>query len=330
MRRREFIAGLGSATAWPLAARAQQPPPVRRIGVLMGFSENDPQITGLLSGFTLGLAELGWTDGRDLRMNVRWAAGDVDRMRTFARELVRQEPDAILAVTTPVAIALHRETRTIPIIFVLVSDPIGAGLVASLPRPGGNFTGFISEEASMAGKWVQLLTEIAPHLKRTAIMFNPDTAPGGGSYHLSSFEAAAQLSKLQPVAAAVRSEVEIEMAIASLGREQQGGLVVIPDSFMAVNRALIISLTVRDKVPTVFWNSYSVRDGGLLSYGTDLKNEFHRGAVYVDRILRGDKPANLPVQQPVKFELAVNLETAKALGLTVPQAILLRADEVIE
>jgi putative ABC transport system substrate-binding protein len=330
MKRRTFIAGLWSAAAWPLVARAQQGDRMRRIGVLMALGENDPQAKGWLSGFTQGLAELGWTDGRNLRMDVLWAAGNIDWMRMFAKVLVNLQPDVILALNTAVTAALQRETRTIPIVFVNVSDPVGDGFVASLPRPGGNITGFINLEESLADKWLELLTEIAPGVKRAAMIFNPKTAPGGGSYYLPVFEAAARSLKVEPIAAPVHSDAEIETVITSLGREPGGGLVVMSDTFMIVHRAPIILLAARNSVPTVYPGTTYVRDGGLLSYGPDSVDIFHRSAAYVDRILRGAKPSDLPVQLPVKFEMALNAKTAKALGLTVPQSILLRADEVIE
>jgi putative ABC transport system substrate-binding protein len=251
-------------------------------------------------------------------------------MRTFAKELVGLQADVILANTTPVTAALQRETRTIPIVFVIVSDPVGAGFVASLPRPGGNITGFINVEAEMAGKWLELLTEIAPGVKRAAAMFNPYTAPGGGSYYLSAFEAAARSLKVEPIVAPVHSDAEIETIVASLGREVGGGLVVMPDGFTFVHRATTISLTARNNVPAVYTQSVFARDGGLLSYGHDRVDIFRRSASYVDRILRGAKPAELPVQLPTKFEMALNLKTAKALGLTVPPSFYWRADEVIE
>jgi putative ABC transport system substrate-binding protein len=248
----------------------------------------------------------------------------------FAKELVDLQPEVILASTTPVTAALQRETRTIPIVFAGVTDPVGDGFVAGLPRPGGNITGFMDEEAAMAGKSLQLLTEIAPGVKRAAIMFNPDTAPGGGSYFLPSFESASQSLKVAPIVAPVHSDAEIETVITSLGRESGGCLVIQPDAFMIVHRAPVILLAARNNVPAVYPRSTYVRDGGLLSYGPDGVDYFRRAALYVDRILRGAKPAELPVQLPVKFEMAINLKTAKALGLTVPQSILLRADEVIE
>ena len=330
MQRREFIAGLGSAAAWPVAARAQPGDRVRRIGVLMALDEDDPEARALLSGFTQGLAELGWTEGRNLRMDVLLAGDNIDRMQVFAKELVARQPEMILAQGTPVTAALQRETRTIPIVFAVVGDPVGAGIVSGLSHPGANITGFISQEAEMTGKLLQLLAEIAPALQLGAIMFNPDTAPGGGSYYLPAFEAAARTLKVAPIAAPVYSDAEIEMVMTSLGSEPRGGLVVMPGNFMLAHRALIISLAARNNVPAVYINSIYVRDGGLLSYGPDIADIFRRSATYAGRILRGAKPADLPVQLPVKFEVAVNLKTAKALDLIVPPSILLSADEVIK
>ena len=317
--------------AWPLRARAQQGERMRRVGVLMAFDENDPKTKGWLSNLTQGLAELGWTDGSTVRMEVRWAAGSVDRMRTFAKELVEREPDVIVASTTPVTAALQRETRTIPIVFVIVADPVGPGFVAGLPRPGGNITGFINSEAVIGAKMLELLTEIAPGLKRVAMIFNPDTAPGRGTYYFRDFEAAARSSKLEPIAADARSDAEIETVVTSLGGQPRAGLVVTPDYFMLNHSEQIISQAARNNVPTVYpWRSVVARQNGLLSYGPDLVDIVRRSAPYVDKILRGEKPADLPVQVPVKFEMAVNARTAKALGLTVPPSILVRADEVIE
>jgi len=330
MRRREFIAGLGGAVASPLAARAQQGERVRRIGLLTGVSENDREGQAARSAFAQGLADLGWTVGRNVRVDVRFFAGNTDRLQTFAKELIDIQPDLIIADTAPATAALQRETLVIPIVFVLVADPVGRGFVASLPRPGGNITGFIDADESMMGKWLELLIEIAPRVKRAAVMFNPDTAPGGGSYFLTSFEAAARSFKMEPMIARVHSEAEIEAVISSLGREPPGGLVAMPDAYMYVHRALIVLLAARNNVPAVYWTSVIPRAGGLLSYGAELGDIFRRAALYVDRILRGAKPADLPVQQPVKFEMAVNFKTAKALGLTVPRSILLRADEVID
>ncbi len=331
MRRREFIALLGGATtAWPLAARAQSSNRMRRIGVLMGYAESDPEAKGFFAGFVQSLADLGWIAGRNLQMNVRWAPGSVDRMRSFAKELVELQPDVILANSTPVTAALQRETRTIPIVFAVASDPVGSGFVASLARPGGNITGFSIAEPSLPGKWMELLTEITPGLQRAAMMFNPDTAAYVSSYYLPSFEAAAQSLKVAPITARVRSDAEIEMVITSLGREPGGGLLVMPDNFMTIHRAQIISLAARNNVPAVYQLPVNVRDGGLLSYGADFADVFRRAAPYADRVLRGTMPSELPVQMPTKYIMALNAKTAKALGLTVPPTLLVRADEVIE
>src|SRR5260370_4240777 len=332
MRRREFISLLGSlAAGWPLAARAQQPERMRRIGVLMSVEENNPEGKTQLSEVTEGVGERGWTDGRNLRMEVRWGGGDVNRTRTSAKELVALQPDVILAQGTPGTAALQRETRTIPIVFVIVADPVGPGFVAGLPQPGGNITGFINSEAVIGAKMLELLTEIAPGLKRVAMIFNSDTAPGRGTYYFRDFEAAARSSKLEPIAADARSDAEIETVVTSLGGEPRAGLVVTPDYFMFNHSEQIISQAARNNVPTVYpWRSVVARQNGLLSYGPDLVDISRRSAPYVDKILRGEKPADLPVQVPVKFEIAVNARTAKALGLTLPPSILLRAAEMIE
>jgi putative ABC transport system substrate-binding protein len=330
LRRREFIALIGGAAAWPLAARAQQGGRMRRIGVLVLYDENDLAAKANLAGLTQGLAALGWTEGRNMRMDVRWAAGSIERTRTFAKELVDLQPEIILAHSTPATAALQRETRTIPIVFVGPSDPIGSGFIENLPRPGANLTGFIDLEASLGGKWLELLTEIAPGMKRVAIMFNPDTAPYSRSYFLPSFEAAARSLKVEAIMAPVHSDAEIESVITSLGREPGGGLEVIPDTFIFVHRALIILLAARNNVPAVYHQSEFARGGGLLSYGPDRVDMFRRSASYVDRILRGARPADLPAQLPIKFEMVLNLKTAKALGLAVPPSIMLRVDEVIE
>jgi putative ABC transport system substrate-binding protein len=329
MKRREFITLIGGAAAWPVAARAQQAEGVRRVGVLLGWSENDPEFRSRLAAFVQALAQLGWAESHNLRIDVRWTNGAVDRARTFAKELVQLRPDVILAGTTPVTAALQRETSTIPIVFSSVSDPVGAGLVASLARPGANITGFINIEATVGAKHLELLKEIAPRLARVAIIFNPDTAPGGGSYFLGPFEAAARSLAIEPIAARVRSDAEIETAIASLGRAQ-GGLVVMTDSFMAVHVETVLSAASRNNVPASFESPYMARAGGLISYGPSGLDLFRRATGYVDRILKGAKPVDLPVQVPTKFDLVINLKTAKALGLTIPESFLLRADEVIE
>jgi putative ABC transport system substrate-binding protein len=328
MKRREFITLIGGAAAWPLALHAQQGDRVRRIGWLSTSDENDPRGKTLLSAFTKTLAELGWTDGHDVRIGLHWAAGDIDRIRALARELVGLHPDIILAGAVPTTAALQRETRTIPIVLIGVTDPVASGLVPRLDRPGGNVTGFAVFEATLAGKWLELLAEIAPGLKRAAIMFNPDTAPV--SAYMPSFETAARSLKVAPITAPVHGDVEIEKAIVDLGREPGGGLVVMPDVFTIAHRAPIILAAARNNVPVVYGISDFAREGGLLSYGPDFVDIIRRAATYVDRILRGAKPAELPVQLPTKYEMAVNRKTATALGLAIPPSILLRADEVIE
>ena len=330
MRRREFISLAGGAVVWPIAARAQQRGLLRRIGVLMSWDESDPEIKTFFSSFMQGLAKSGWTDGGNVQMEARWAGGNVDRLRMFAKELVDLQPDVILATSTPATAALQQATRAIPIVFAGISDPVGAGFVASLSRPGGNITGFINMEGAFGGKWLEVLKEIAPDIKRAAIMFNPDTAPAGGSYYLPSFDAAARKLKVEPIAARVRSVAEIETVITSLGREPGGSLVVMPDVFMETHRGQIILFAARNNVPTVYSQSVFARDGGLLSYGADRVDIFRRSASYVDLILRGAKPAELPVQLPIKYEMTVNAKTAKSLGLDVPLFFQQRADEVIE
>jgi putative ABC transport system substrate-binding protein len=296
--------------------------------VLIAGDENDPVMKPRVFAFIQALANLGWTDGRNVRMDLRWGGGDVNRIRALAQELVGLQPDIILANSTPVTAALQRETRTIPIVFANLGDPVASGIVARLDRPNGNITGFADWEASLGGKWLELLSEIAPGLKRAAIMFNPDTAPV--STYVPSFETAARSLKVVPIIAPVHSDVEIQTAIIALGREPGGGLVAMPDAFMTTHRAPIISAAARNNVAAVYSQSFSARDGGLLSYGADVVDNFRRAATYVYRLLRGAKPAELPVQLPTKFEMAVNLKTAKALGLAVPPSIMLRADEVIE
>ena len=328
MRRRAFITLLGGAAAvWPVAVRAQPDGRVRRIGALMPWDENDPLSKSHVSVFTQALADLGWTDGRNVRIDLRWAGDDINRMRAFAQELVGLQPDIIVTNTTPGTAALQRETRTIPIVFANVADPVASGIVARLDRPSGNITGFAILEPSLGGKWLELLSEIAPGLKRAAIIFNPDTAP---TFFRPLFETAARSLKVVPIIAPVHSDGEIETAIIALRREPGGGLVVMPDAFMIAHRASIISAAARNNVPAVYGLFYFARDGGLLSYGPDPVDIIRRAATYVDRILRGAKPGDLPVQFPTKFEMVLNLKTAKALGLAVPPSIWLRADEVIE
>jgi putative ABC transport system substrate-binding protein len=328
LRRREFIAGLGGAAACALAARAQQGDRVRRIGVLMAYNENDPEGKRRYSALTQALADLGWTDGGNVRIDLRWGGNDTNRIRALAQELVRLQPDIILAGSIAATVALQRETRTIPIVFTSVADPVASGIVARLDRPGGNVTGFGSNEDTLGGKWLELLSEIAPGLKRAAIMFNPDIAPV--SSFMPSLETAARSFKVPPIVAHVHSDVEIETAIMALGREPGGGLVVISEPFTIAHRAPIILAAARNDVPAVYTTPFFARDGGLLSYGVDSVDIFRRAASYVDRILRGEKPGELPVQLPTKYEMVVNRKTATALGLAVPPSILLRATEVIE
>jgi putative ABC transport system substrate-binding protein len=328
LQRREFIAGIGGAVAWPVAARAQQAERVRRIGMLVPYAENDPVAKTRVAVFTQALADLGWTDGRNVSMDVRWAGGDIIRIRALARELVGLQPDIILAGGTLPIAAVQRETRTIPIVMMNAADPVASGFVAALHRPGGNITGFSIFETSLGGKLLELLSEIAPGLKRVAIMFNADMgAPTSG--YIGSFETAARSLKVMPIISIIHSDADIESTVNALGREPGGGLVVPPGG-MFVHRMPLVLATNRNNIPAVYWLSDIARDGGLLSYGVDLVDIWRRAATYVDSILRGAKPADLPVQLPTKFEMAVNLKTAKALGLSVPQSILLRADEVIE
>jgi len=331
MRRREFITLVGgAAVAWPLAAHAQQANQVRRIGVLMGYASTDPEGQALLAGFTRHLAELGWTESRNVRIEVRWGGSNVDLLHTFARELIGLQPDVLLASSTPTTAALARETQTIPIIFTLIADPVGNRFVASLSHPGGNITGFSVLEASVVSKSFELLRELAPGIKRVAMMFNPDTAPIVNSMVMPVFETTAESFNIAPIAAPVHSDTEIETVITSLGREPGGALFGGPDTFMTNHRATIISLATSNHLPTVFENPIFARDGGLVSYGADFRDNFGRSARYVDSILRGAKPSELPVQMPVKYLLIINLKTANALGITVPQTLLVAADEVIQ
>jgi putative tryptophan/tyrosine transport system substrate-binding protein len=331
MRRRTFIAGLAGAAVWPVMAWGQQAAiPVQRVGMISGLAESDPEAAAQLSAFKSGLARLGWTEGSNLRIEVRWGSSDVDRLRLSARELVVWRPAVIFSVGGPATWALHNETQTIPVVFASVSDPVGVGLVDSLAHPRGNITGFVNQEVSMGSKWVELLTQIAPGTTQVAVMFNPETAPGRGKYFLPSFEAAARSLNVKWMATPVRTDAQIEEIIAELGRQPGSGLIATADTFTLVHRAALVSAATRNNLPAVYWIDAYVRDGGLLSYGVELNDLYRRAAAYVDRILHGEKPADLPVQLPVKFQMVLNLKTAKALGLTIPQSILLRADEVIE
>jgi putative tryptophan/tyrosine transport system substrate-binding protein len=330
MRRREFMTLVGgAAAALPLAGHAQSDE-MRRICVLMGFAESDPAQKTLIAAFTSALKELGWQHGRNVQIDYRWGAGDSEKIEIFARLFVQQRPDVIVGHTTPVVAALKTQTSQIPIVFVQVSDPIGSHFVTNFAHPGGNITGFTNLEASITAKLMELLKEIAPRTSRVAVMFNPATSPEGGSYFLKPVEAAAPLLKIKLIKAPVHNPAEIDAVMTSLSQEPDAGLVVMPDIFIMANRQQIIALAAQYRLPTVYAYRLFPASGGLISYGTDLVDLFRRGASYVDRILKGEAPANLPVQMPVKFELVVNLKTAKAFGLDIPMSVQDRADEVIE
>jgi len=330
IRRREFISLLGGAAAvWPLAARAQQSERMRRIGVLMAYAESDREGQAWIAAFREGLQKVGWAEGRNIRIVLRWAADDVELMQQFAKELVAHQPDIILTQNTPCTAAMLRQTRSIPIIFGLVSDPVGSGFVASFSRPGGNVTGFVNFEGSVGGKWLELLKETAPRTNRVAFLFNPTTAPFA-TYYLDSFKAAARTLAVEAITAPVRDVSELESAVVALTREPNGGVIVMPETFLNVHRMEVLSLAARQHLPAAYPFRFFAELGGLLSYGTEPVNNFRRAATYVDRILKGEKPADLPVQAPTKYELVINLKTAKSLGLDIPQPLLARADEVIE
>jgi len=330
MRRRDFIKGITVSATWPIAARAQQAEHMRRIGVLMGYPENDLEGPAFFAAFRDGLQKLGWMEGRNIQLDTRWVSpDDAEARQRFAKELVALQPDLILSSVTPTTAALLQQTRTIPIVFATVSDPVGSGFVASLARPGGNVTGFQAMLGSLGGKWLELLKEIAPRVARVAMLFNPAVAPYAESF-LNPFKAAAPSFAVEPMAASVGDTSELESVIAAQARAQNGGLIVMPDTFTDVHRAEIISLAARFGVPAIYPRRPFTELGGLLSYGIDQLDSYRRAAIYVDRILKGEKPSELPVQAPVKFELVINLKTAKALGLEVPWFLRQRADEVIE
>jgi putative ABC transport system substrate-binding protein len=334
MRRREFMTLVGGTAAacplsWPVGASAQSDA-VRRIGVLMGTAENDPAQRALVAAFTQSLKDLGWQDGRNLQIDYRWGAGDPEKIQIFARLLVEQRPDLIVGHTTPVVAALKTQTSSIPIVFTQVSDPLGSHFVDSLGRPGGNVTGFTNLEASMGTKMVELLKEVAPQTSRVAMIFNPQTSPNGGSYFLKPVEAAAPLLKVKTIAAPVHNPAEIEVVMAQLSQGSGTGLVVMPDIFVLAHRQEIISLAAQFRLPAVYTYRLFPAGGGLMSYGTDLADLFRRAASYVDRILKGERPSDLPVQMPAKYELVINLRAARALGLDIPMSVQQRADEVIE
>jgi len=319
--RREFISLLGGAgAAWPLAAHAQQTDSMRRIGVLLGYAENDPSAQPRLAAFREWVHELGWREGHNIRIDVRFGAADPELIRAHAAELVAMAHDVILGMTTPVTAALLRLTRSIPIVFVIVSDPVGSGFVESLAHPGGNATGFINLESSLVEKWIELLKEIAPQTSRAAMMFNPETAPYAG-YYMRPFEAAARLLGMEPIGAPVRDDPYIERVIASLARDPRVGLILLTDIYTTTRREPINRLTARYRIPTVNSSSIITRDGGLITYGIDTIDLFRRAAPYIDRILKGSKPGELPVQVPTRFEVIINLKTAKAIGVTIPPSV---------
>lgn len=327
MRRREFIKLVGGAAAgWPLVARAQQSERVRRIGVLMAA---DPSQQSYVTAFRGALTKLGWAEGSNLRTEVRWGAGDADKIRSFAKELIDLRPDAIVGQSTPVVAALARETQTIPIVFVSVADPIGSGFVVSLTRPGGNLTGFTTDNPGFGGKWVQLLKEIAPQTVRVALMFNPTTAVPL-KFYMPSVQAAASTAGVEVKATPIHAKDEIEGVIAAQARDPGSGLIVMPDPFNAANGEQITLLAARYRVPAIYYRREYAETGGLIAYASDFAEQFPQAAAYVDRILKGAKPADLPVQAPTKFDLIINLKTAKALGLDVPFGMQQRADALIE
>jgi putative ABC transport system substrate-binding protein len=329
MKRREFITLLGGAAAWPLAARAQQGGErVRRIGLLMGVAD-DREGQARVTGLKQGLQELGWTDGRNIQIETRFGEADAGRIRAHAAELTALGPDVIVANTTPVIRAVRQATSSIPIVMVGVNDPVEQGFVSSLAHPGGNITGFALVDFQMVGKWLAMLKEAAPSVSRAVLMFNPDMSPQYYLY-LRSFEAMPRSIAAEVTASPVRDTGEVEAAITKLGREPGGGLIVPPDAFTLVHQHLFIRLAQEHRVPAVYYLRRAVTQGALMSYGPDPIDLFRRSASYVDRILNGAKPADLPVQQPTKFELAINLETAKALGLQIPDKLVAIADEVIE
>ena len=329
MRRRDFIIG-GTAASWSLATHAQQPGRLRRIGVLMGYAESDSDAQSWYAAFREGLQKLGWTEGHNTQIDTRWATpDDAESMRRFAKELVALQPDLLLSSTTPTTSALIQQTRTIPIIFAIVADPIGSGFVANFARPGGNVTGFIFTEPTMVGKWLELLKKIAPRIARVAMLFNPISATYA-EYWLKPFEAAAPSFAVEAIAAPVRNRSELETVIAAQARELNSGLIAMPDSFTDTHRVEITSLAVRYRLPAVYPFRFFAEVGGLLSYGVDRTDNFRRAAMYMDRILKGEKPAELPVQAPIKFELVINLKTARAIGLDVPLHLQQLADEIIE
>jgi putative tryptophan/tyrosine transport system substrate-binding protein len=328
MNRRELITGLGGAAAWSLAARAQQPERVRRIGVLMNVAAADPEGQAQVAAFLQALQQLGWSEGRNVRIDTRWGENDVERDRRYATELLAFAPDVILASGTLSVVAIRRVTRTSPIVFAGVSDPVGAGFVDTLARPGGNVTGFMIFEYSLSGKWLELLKEIAPRLMRAAVL--RDSTNPAGIAQFGALQAVAQSLGVELRPVDTRDAREIEHAIASFARAANGGLIVTPSASVSAHHDLIVMLAARYKLPAVYSSRSMVIGGGLICYGPDTADQFRQAAGYVDRILKGEKPADLPVQAPTKYELVINMKTARALGLDLPAQLLARADDVIE
>jgi putative tryptophan/tyrosine transport system substrate-binding protein len=328
MRRRKFITLLGGAAAWPLVAGAQQTDRVRRVGALGALAADDPEGQARLAAFREGLQQFGWIDGRNVRIDSRWGAGDADDIRKNAKELVALAPDVILATGSAAMGPLQQLTHTVPVVFVLVPDPVGAGYIDSLAHPGGNATGFTIFEFAIGAKWLELLKEIVLGLKRAAVLRDPAISSGLGLF--GAIQSAAPSLGLEVSAVNVRDVGEIERAVSSFARSPNGGLIVTPSALAGVHRKLIIALAAEHKLPAIYYERYYVKDGGLISYGADFHDQFRSAASYVNRILKGEKPADLPVQAPTKYQLVINLKTAKALGLTVPPSLLARADEVIE
>jgi putative tryptophan/tyrosine transport system substrate-binding protein len=326
MRRREFITVLGGAATWPLAANAEQ---VRRIGVLLGIAENDRDAQSGLALFREELRKLGWTEGRNIEMEIHAAGGDVESIKRFAKELVALHPDLIVTISTPATAAVFQQTRTIPVIFVEVGDPIGSGFVTSLAQPGGNVTGFTPIVGSLGGKWVEVLRDMAPHVSKVTLVFNPPTAPFVKDY-LNPFRTAAASHGVDAIVGPVNDMSELESLFTTTAREPNSGFIVIPDVFTISHGAEIIGLAARWRLPAIYWSRSFTEIGGLISYGPNIPDEYRRAASYVDRILRGVKPSELPLQAPTKFELVINLKTAQALGLDVPLHLQQLADELIE
>jgi putative ABC transport system substrate-binding protein len=329
MRRRDVIKIMvGAAAAWPTATLAQEA--MRRLGVLSNIGESDPEAQSMAAALHQGLRELGWAAGRNLQIDHRWGAGSRERLADFAKELVALKPDVIVAHTTPAVLALRKETDAIPIVFVQVSDPIGTGFISNMARPGGNVTGFTNFEATMVGKWVEMLKEMAPTLARVTFVFNPQTAPYVKRFYQAPLEQSARSLGLVSSAMEVGNAREIEAAIGTFAREGGGGLILMPDSFNIVHRDQLLALATQYRLPNISPYRFAVEEGGLMSYGVEQIELFRQAASYVDRLLKGGKPAELPVQAPTKFELVINLKAAKALGLTVPLTLQARADQVVE